>query len=178
MSLLGTQSFTDKARIAFSDLSADADYSSDVTARDPRQRWAAVECAWGGLRPDTIGRNGDKRAQHRQYGERNGCLPGELAGDGGHHSGPADAAATAADGHLLLLPLYLVVARYSLEALVIGALGIFTVKFWTALWYAVSWLDEKLIAALYPGQNEAIGLFVMAVKSVFGGAADGALASA
>lgn len=173
MSLLGTQSFTDKARIAFSDLSADADYSSDVTARTLLNNDGPLTSASGSGAGQTTaegGRNVVNTATATIAYVVNWLAMGVVI------PGLQMLQPLLLMGIYFLLPLYLVVARYSLEALVIGALGIFTVKFWSALWYAVNWLDEKLIAALYPGQNEAIGLFVMAVKSVFGGASDGALA--
>lgn len=52
-----------------------------------------------------------------------------------------------------LLPLYLVYSRFSFRAMVDGALAIFTIKFWTVLWYLAQWLDQNLITAMYPDMN-------------------------
>ncbi len=49
-----------------------------------------------------------------------------------------------------LLPLLVVLSRYSLSLLVLGAMLIFTVKFWTVLWYFALWVDQNLIASMYP----------------------------
>jgi len=43
-------------------------------------------------------------------------------------------------GIYALLPLVVVLSRYSLAMMVVGAMAIFTVKFWTVLWYlAQAW---------------------------------------
>lgn len=49
-----------------------------------------------------------------------------------------------------LLPMLVVLSRYSLTLLVLGAMLIFTVKFWTVLWYFALWVDQNLIASMYP----------------------------
>ncbi|HEB98928.1 MAG TPA: conjugal transfer protein TraG [Thiotrichales bacterium] len=56
-------------------------------------------------------------------------------------------------GIYALLPLLVVLSRYSLQMLVTGALLIFTVKFWSALWYLAQWVDVNLISAMYPDMN-------------------------
>jgi hypothetical protein len=174
MSVLGTQSFSDKMGIAFSALSLDADYHADVTAKTLLNNDA-------GAINNTTG-----TGFGRQVAERGRAIANTLTATiayllnwlamGVIIPGLQMLQPLLLMGIYTLLPLYLILARYSLEALVIGAMGIFTVKFWTALWFAVSWLDEKLIAALYPSQDDAIGLFVLAAKQVFGASADGALA--
>jgi hypothetical protein len=53
-------------------------------------------------------------------------------------------------GIYALLPAVVVISRYSLTMMVLGALGIFTVKFWTVLWTLAQWVDQNLIMAMYP----------------------------
>ena len=55
-----------------------------------------------------------------------------------------------------LLPLLVVLSRYSLQMLVTGALLIFTVKFWSVLWYLAWWVDGNLFAAMYPDAATAL----------------------
>ena len=54
-------------------------------------------------------------------------------------------------GIYMFLPLILVFGRYSLQVMFMGALAIFTVKSWAAMWYIARWLDEHLMVAMYPG---------------------------
>lgn len=63
-------------------------------------------------------------------------------------------------GIYALLPLYLVFARYSFNAIVDGALAIFTIKFWTVLWYLVLWVDQNLIESMYPERNMLVEVFL------------------
>ena len=53
-------------------------------------------------------------------------------------------------GIYALLPFAIIASRYSLDILYVGALGLFTVKFWTFLWALAHWADQNLIASLYP----------------------------
>ena len=53
-------------------------------------------------------------------------------------------------GIYMFLPLILVFGRYSLQVMMMGALAIFTVKSWAAMWYIARWLDEHLMVAMYP----------------------------
>lgn len=53
-------------------------------------------------------------------------------------------------GIYALLPFILVIGSYSLEVMFVGALGLFTVKFWTFLWAMAAWVDQNLIGAMYP----------------------------
>ena len=50
----------------------------------------------------------------------------------------------------MFLPLILVFGRYSLQVMFMGALAIFTVKSWAAMWFIARWLDEHLMVAMYP----------------------------
>lgn len=60
-------------------------------------------------------------------------------------------------GMYALLPLIVVISGYKLEMMVIGALAIFTVKFWTFLWEITKWVDQNMIAALYPNGQSFLG---------------------
>jgi hypothetical protein len=53
-------------------------------------------------------------------------------------------------GLTALLPLALIASRYSLPGLVLLAVALFTVKFWSFLWYFAWWLEQHLIPSLYP----------------------------
>jgi hypothetical protein len=56
-------------------------------------------------------------------------------------------------GLYVLLPLFMLVSRFSVTAMIEGALAIFTVKFWSVLWYLTMWLDDNLLRSLYPGES-------------------------
>ena len=60
-----------------------------------------------------------------------------------------------------LLPLFLVFARYSIGAVVSVAIVIFSVKFWTVLWYLTQWVDQNLITTMYPETNTLFEVFVL-----------------
>ncbi|MEW8015089.1 MAG: conjugal transfer protein TraG N-terminal domain-containing protein [Candidatus Sedimenticola endophacoides] len=47
-----------------------------------------------------------------------------------------------------ILPFVVVFSQYSLGMLAAGAIGIFTVNFWTVLWKLGEWVDEQLIHAM------------------------------
>jgi hypothetical protein len=51
----------------------------------------------------------------------------------------------------IFLPVILVFSRYNLAVMFIGAIGLFSVKFWTVMWYVARWMDDNLIASMYPG---------------------------
>ena len=53
----------------------------------------------------------------------------------------------------IFLPIILVFSRYNLAVMFIGAIGIFSVKFWTVMWYVARWMDDNLIASMYPGMS-------------------------
>ncbi len=56
-------------------------------------------------------------------------------------------------GMYMFLPVITVMSGYSLQVMVTGAMAIFTVKFWTVMWFIARWVDDHLIAAMYPGAN-------------------------
>ena len=62
-------------------------------------------------------------------------------------------------GIYALLPLIVVLSRYSISVLVTGALAIFTVKFWSVLWYLAMWVDQNLIQSMYPDTNVFLQIF-------------------
>ena len=47
------------------------------------------------------------------------------------------------------LPALLVFSGFRMMPVLTATLGIFTVKFWTVLWYWVAWLDSNLTSAIY-----------------------------
>lgn len=53
----------------------------------------------------------------------------------------------------MFLPLVTIFSGYSLRVMLIGAIAIFTIKFWTVMWFIARWLDDHLIEAMYPGAN-------------------------
>lgn len=62
-------------------------------------------------------------------------------------------------GLFALLPLIVVMSRYSVGFLVTAGLAIFTVKFWTVLWYLAMWVDQNLIQSMYPDANVLLQVF-------------------
>ncbi|MGH1477188.1 MAG: conjugal transfer protein TraG N-terminal domain-containing protein [Geminicoccales bacterium] len=56
-------------------------------------------------------------------------------------------------GIFAVLPFAMVVSRYSLSFLAIGAIGIFTINFWPVLWHIATWVDDNLTLALFPAIN-------------------------
>ena len=62
-------------------------------------------------------------------------------------------------GMYALLPLVVVLSRYSIAMMVTGAMAIFTVKFWIVLWYLAMWVDQNLIQSMYPDVNVFLQIF-------------------
>ena len=52
----------------------------------------------------------------------------------------------------IFLPLIVVFSRFNLAFIMHGALAIFTVKFWAAMWAVARYADERMVAAMY-GDN-------------------------
>ena len=52
-------------------------------------------------------------------------------------------------GIYALLPMIVVLFRYSLSMMVVRAMAIFTIKFWNVLWYLAMWVDQNLIQSMY-----------------------------
>ena len=55
-------------------------------------------------------------------------------------------------GVYIFLPFIVLFSRYSLAFMMYGALAIFTVKFWAAMWAIAKFIDERLVVAMY-GDN-------------------------
>ncbi len=62
-------------------------------------------------------------------------------------------------GMYALLPMLVVLSRYSISMMMTGAMAIFTVKFWSVLWYLALWVDQNLILAMYPDVNIFFQMF-------------------
>jgi len=62
-------------------------------------------------------------------------------------------------GIYALLPMVVVLSRYSISMLVVGAMAIFTIKFWSVLWYLALWVDQNLILSMYPDVNIFLQIF-------------------
>ncbi len=62
-------------------------------------------------------------------------------------------------GMYALLPMVVVLSRYSISMMVVGAMAIFTVKFWSVLWYLAMWVDQNLIQSMYPDVNSFLRIF-------------------
>ncbi len=62
-------------------------------------------------------------------------------------------------GVYALLPMVVVLSRYSLSMMVTGGMAIFTIKFWSVLWYLAMWVDQNLILSMYPDVNTFLQLF-------------------
>jgi len=62
-------------------------------------------------------------------------------------------------GIYALLPMIVVLSRYSISVMVVGAMAIFTVKFWSVLWYLAMWVDQNLILSMYPDVNIFLQIF-------------------
>ena len=69
-------------------------------------------------------------------------------------------------GMYMFLPLVTFFSGYNLKVMLYGAIGVFTVKFWGALWAIAVWVDAHLIRAMYP-----VGSFTL--TDIFGSAMQG-----
>ncbi|MBW8832908.1 MAG: conjugal transfer protein TraG N-terminal domain-containing protein [Burkholderiales bacterium] len=56
-------------------------------------------------------------------------------------------------GLYMFLPIITVFSGYSMQVFVLGGLAIFTVKFWSVMWFIARWTDDHLIEAMYPGSD-------------------------
>lgn len=62
-------------------------------------------------------------------------------------------------GLYTLLPFFILLSRYKFSLLILGAMILFSVKFWTVLWFFAWWVDQNLIQALYPDPGSITTLF-------------------
>ena len=51
----------------------------------------------------------------------------------------------------MFLPIITFLSGFDLKVMFLGAIALFTVKFWAVMWYIAQWVDSHLIAAMYPG---------------------------
>lgn len=72
----------------------------------------------------------------------------------------------------MFLPLIIVVGRYSLQVMLLGALAIFTVKMWPLMWFIARVMDDHLLKAMYPDAVTVFGQFFDGWQS---GGADGVI---
>ena len=54
-------------------------------------------------------------------------------------------------GIYMFLPLEAFLSGFALKVMFYGAVAIFTVKLWAAMWFIAQWIDARLISAMYPG---------------------------
>ncbi|MEJ5209416.1 conjugal transfer protein TraG N-terminal domain-containing protein [Denitratimonas sp. CY0512] len=54
---------------------------------------------------------------------------------------------------IALVPIVMVIGRYSLSTLMVCGIGYFTVRFWTVLWAIAAWADELLFALFASNQS-------------------------
>jgi hypothetical protein len=59
-------------------------------------------------------------------------------------------------GVYMLLPLVMVMGKYSVSTMMTGAIAIFTIKMWSVLWFVTDFLDDKLALAIYPDASSAL----------------------
>jgi hypothetical protein len=55
---------------------------------------------------------------------------------------------------ITLLPFAIVFSNYSWMMVGVGSLAIFTVKFWSYLWFIAKWMEDQLTLAMYPGMGD------------------------
>lgn len=60
-----------------------------------------------------------------------------------------------------LLPMLLILSRYSLNVMISVGITIFSIKFWTVLWYLAQWVDQNLITTMYPDTNVLVSNFLL-----------------
>ncbi len=64
----------------------------------------------------------------------------------------------------MFMPLIVVFSRYSLNMMFMGALAIFTIKFWSVMWFIARWMDDHLIEAMYPGAQGSVLMEAITTK--------------
>lgn len=56
-------------------------------------------------------------------------------------------------GVYMFLPLIAFLSGFNLRVMFYGAVAIFTIKLWAAMWFIAQWIDARLINAMYPGSQ-------------------------
>ena len=114
---------------------------------DAWARTADVKACWATCTaPQDVAGRRRRRRNPLQPGHHAHCDPADAADDPGRH----------ADGGHALLPIIVVISGYSLSMLAVGAIGIFTINFWTVLWKFAQWVDENLTVAMHPGSLDGL----------------------
>jgi len=62
-------------------------------------------------------------------------------------------------GIYTLLPMVVMMSHYPISMMVVSAMAIFTVKFWSVLWYLALWVDQNLILSMYLDVNIFLQIF-------------------
>lgn len=80
-------------------------------------------------------------------------------------------------GTYFLIAGALVLSSYSFRVVMIGAIAMFSIKFWTVLWAIAGWVDETLITAIFPDRRALLESFLLFVPDWMGsvGAAAGGM---
>ena len=58
----------------------------------------------------------------------------------------------------MFLPLIVFLSGFDLRVMFYGAVAIFTIKLWAAMWFIAQWVDARLISGMYPGSQGNIFL--------------------
>lgn len=61
-------------------------------------------------------------------------------------------------GVYMFLPLVVFLSGFDLRVMFYGAVAIFTIKLWAAMWFIAQWVDARLISGMYPGSQGNIFL--------------------
>ena len=61
-------------------------------------------------------------------------------------------------GVYMFLPLAVFLSGFDLRVMFLGAVAIFTIKLWAAMWFIAQWVDARLINGMYPGAQGNIFL--------------------
>lgn len=60
----------------------------------------------------------------------------------------------------MFMPFALLVGCYRLQTVIAGVMAIFTIKMWPMMWFIIDWLDDHLIAAMYPDAESLLEHFL------------------
>lgn len=64
-----------------------------------------------------------------------------------------------------MLPLTVFLSGYDLKTMFLGALAIFTVKFWGCLWFIVNWIDGRMMESMYPPGSFDVDFLVQTLQN-------------
>jgi len=60
---------------------------------------------------------------------------------------------------ITLLPFAIAFSNYSWTMVGVGTLAIFTVKFWSYLWFIAKWMEDRLGRAMYPDATSLLAVY-------------------